>query len=57
MEKRTLTEQRELVRCLDCGTEYRLPCDVLGEAEPCPACGGVGWVAVRACAAEPKKNS
>ena len=57
MEKRTLTERRELVRCLDCGTEYRLPRDVQGEAEPCPACGSVGWLAVSACCAEPKKNS
>ena len=57
MEKRTLIERRELVRCLDCGTEYRLPRDVQGEAEPCPDCGSVGWVAVSACAAAPKKNS
>jgi rRNA maturation endonuclease Nob1 len=57
MEKRTLTERRELVRCLDCSTEYRLPRDVQGEAEPCPVCGSVGWVAVSACCAEPEKNS
>jgi len=57
MEKRTLTERRELVRCLDCGTEYRLPRDVQGEAEPCPACGSVGWVAVSACCAATEKNS
>lgn len=38
---------RDLVRCLDCGTEYRLE---LGEdgADPCPDCGGVGWIAVPA---------
>jgi rRNA maturation endonuclease Nob1 len=57
MGKQTLTERRELVRCLDCGTEYRLPRDVQGEAEPCPACGSIGWVAVMACAAGAKKNS
>jgi len=35
----------ELVRCLECGTKYRLePHD--GEAGPCPHCGGVGWIAV-----------
>jgi hypothetical protein len=36
-------EERELVRCLDCGAVYRLP---VGQAEapPCPECGGVGWV-------------
>jgi rRNA maturation endonuclease Nob1 len=57
MGKQTLTERRELVRCLDCGTEYRLPRDVQGEAEPCPACGSIGWLAVSACAAGAKKNS
>jgi hypothetical protein len=57
MGKQTLTERRELVRCLDCGTEYRLPRDVRGEAEPCPACGSIGWVAVSACSAGAKKNS
>jgi rRNA maturation endonuclease Nob1 len=33
------------VRCLDCGTVYPLP---LGqqEADACPECGGVGWIAV-----------
>jgi hypothetical protein len=56
MGKQTLTERRELVRCLDCDTEYRLPRDVQGEAEPCPACGSVGWVAVIACSAGLKKN-
>jgi Zn finger protein HypA/HybF involved in hydrogenase expression len=37
----------ELVRCLDCGTEYRLESHD-GEAGPCPHCGGVGWVALSA---------
>ena len=45
MEKRTLIERRELVRCLDCGTEYRLPRDT-AQADPCPVCGSVGWIAV-----------
>jgi len=44
MENR-ITERRELVRCLDCGTEYPLPRDNRAEATPCPTCGGVGWVA------------
>jgi rRNA maturation endonuclease Nob1 len=45
MEHRVLTEQHELVRCLDCGTEYRLPRDT-AQADPCPICGSVGWIAV-----------
>jgi rRNA maturation endonuclease Nob1 len=40
-------DERQLVRCLDCGTVYPLP---IGEAEAdaCPDCGGVGWVALAA---------
>jgi hypothetical protein len=57
MDKRTLTDQRERVRCLDCGTEYRLPRDNRAEADPCPTCGGVGWVAAAICSAPPRKNS
>jgi DNA polymerase II large subunit len=56
MGKQMLTEQRELVRCLDCGTKYRLPREVEGEAGPCPSCGNVGWVSAIACAPA-KKNS
>jgi Zn finger protein HypA/HybF involved in hydrogenase expression len=37
----------ELVRCLECGTEYRLESND-GEAGPCPHCGGVGWIALDA---------
>lgn len=48
MEKRTATERSELVRCLDCGTEYRLPRDNRTEATACPNCGGVGWLAASA---------
>jgi rRNA maturation endonuclease Nob1 len=44
-----------LVRCLECGTEYDLEVD-RGEAEPCPHCGGVGWIAVDADGRE-EKNS
>jgi predicted nucleic acid-binding Zn-ribbon protein len=39
------TATRDLVRCLDCGTEYDLEIDDEG-ARPCPACGGVGWIEV-----------
>ena len=57
MEKRTTLEQSELVRCLDCGTEYRLPRDNRVEATPCPTCGGVGWVATTAGSAQDRKDS
>ena len=44
MEQRTLTERRELVRCLDCGTEYRLPRDVRPRPSRArPAAASVGW--------------
>jgi len=39
------TTHRPLVRCLDCGTVYELPLEQ-AEAEPCPECGEVGWVAL-----------
>jgi len=45
MEHRLPAERHELVRCLDCGTEYRLPRDT-AQADPCPVCGSVGWIAV-----------
>jgi hypothetical protein len=45
MEHRVPTDRHELVRCLDCGTEYRLPRDT-AQADPCPVCGSVGWIAV-----------
>jgi predicted RNA-binding Zn-ribbon protein involved in translation (DUF1610 family) len=45
MEQEATSEQQELVRCLDCGTEYRLPRDT-AQADPCPVCGSVGWIAV-----------
>jgi rRNA maturation endonuclease Nob1 len=45
VEQSTVTNGR--VRCLDCGTEYDLV-SVQGEAVRCPACGGVGWVSLRA---------
>jgi rRNA maturation endonuclease Nob1 len=38
---------RQLVRCLDCGTVYPLPLR-LQEADACPQCGGVGWIALAA---------
>jgi uncharacterized paraquat-inducible protein A len=57
MEKRTVIEQTELVRCLDCGTEYRLPRDNRAEAAPCPTCGSVGWVATTAGSSQQQENS
>jgi hypothetical protein len=40
-------DDRQLVRCLDCGTVYSLPLR-LQEANPCPQCDGVGWIALAA---------
>jgi rRNA maturation endonuclease Nob1 len=40
-------DDRELVRCLDCGTVYPLPLG-LREGAACPPCGGVGWIALAA---------
>jgi rRNA maturation endonuclease Nob1 len=39
-------DDRQLVRCLDCGTVYPLPLG-LQEADACPQCG-VGWIALAA---------
>jgi rRNA maturation endonuclease Nob1 len=40
-------DERQLVRCLDCGRVYPLP-PGQREADACPECGGVGWVALAA---------
>lgn len=42
-----MRNERQLVRCLDCGTVYPLPYGQ-AEADACPQCGGVGWVALAA---------
>jgi rRNA maturation endonuclease Nob1 len=47
VESHQPTAERALVRCLDCDTVYELPFEQ-EEAEPCPDCGGVGWVALDA---------
>ncbi|HKG44551.1 MAG TPA: hypothetical protein VKB10_09965 [Gaiellaceae bacterium] len=47
MERSTEHDERQLVRCLDCGTVYPLPLG-LQEAHACPQCGEVGWVALAA---------
>jgi rRNA maturation endonuclease Nob1 len=47
MEQHRSTAERPLVRCLDCEAVYELPFEQ-DEAEPCPDCGGVGWVALEA---------
>jgi predicted RNA-binding Zn-ribbon protein involved in translation (DUF1610 family) len=46
MEEQAPSDPHELVRCLDCGTEYYLPRDT-AQADPCPVCGSVGWIAVK----------
>jgi rRNA maturation endonuclease Nob1 len=57
MEQRAPTERRDLVRCLDCGTEYRLARDT-AQADPCPVCGSVGWIAVdRGATANERESS
>lgn len=45
------TATRDLVRCLECGTEYDLQIDEEG-ARPCPVCGVVGWIEVAAGSCE-----
>jgi Zn finger protein HypA/HybF involved in hydrogenase expression len=47
VEQEPPVAERALVRCLDCDTVYELPLEQ-EEAEPCPECGGVGWVALDA---------
>jgi len=47
VERRTRRDDRQLVRCLDCGTVYPFP-HQLREADACPQCGGVGWIALAA---------
>jgi rRNA maturation endonuclease Nob1 len=45
--ERPNNDERQLVRCLDCGTVYPLPLRQEA-AGPCPQCGGVPWVALAA---------
>jgi len=40
-------DDRQLVRCLNCGTVYPLPLS-RQEADACPQCKGVGWIALAA---------
>jgi hypothetical protein len=48
MESAHQSEQTtDLVRCLDCKTIYRRPI-ADDEAGPCPTCGYVGWIALKA---------
>jgi hypothetical protein len=47
MESAHTSEQTDLVRCLDCKTVYRRPL-ADDEAGPCPTCGYVGWIALKA---------
>jgi predicted RNA-binding Zn-ribbon protein involved in translation (DUF1610 family) len=56
MENRRVHDESDLVRCLDCGTIYDLPREH-GEAEPCPGCGGTGWIAVDAGRPVSEKSS
>jgi hypothetical protein len=47
MESTHSSKETDLVRCLDCSTVYSRPVadDV---ADPCPTCGYVGWIALKA---------
>ena len=47
VERPNERDDRQLVRCLHCGTVYPLPPGLL-EADACPQCGGVGWIALAA---------
>jgi hypothetical protein len=47
MESTHSSEQTDLVRCLDCNTVYSRPV-ADNAAGPCPTCGYVGWIALRA---------
>ena len=46
------TQNDVLVRCLDCGTEYRLAGED-DEAAACPRCGGIGWISLEAVRGAP----
>lgn len=54
MERARSSEETDLVRCLDCKTIYSRPV-ADEEAGPCPTCGYVGWIALKA-AQEPTES-
>jgi rRNA maturation endonuclease Nob1 len=56
VEQQQPIAERTLVRCLDCRAVYDLPL-AQEEAEPCPDCGGVGWVALDAGRYRETENS
>jgi hypothetical protein len=47
MEQVRSPKETDLVRCLDCKTIYSRPV-ADDEAGPCPTCGYVGWIALKA---------
>jgi len=47
MEQVRSSKETDLVRCLDCKTIYSRPI-ADDEAGPCPTCGYVGWIALKA---------
>jgi rRNA maturation endonuclease Nob1 len=47
VERPKRRDDRQLVRCLECGAVYPFPLH-LQAADACPQCGGVGWVALAA---------
>ena len=48
----------DIVRCLGCGAQYPKPTGggTTRSNPGCPACGYLGWVAVRASASQPRSD-
>jgi predicted nucleic acid-binding Zn-ribbon protein len=49
-------DERDLVRCLECGTIYSQPASER-DAAACPNCGYVGWIALSIDQRVPQKDN